>query len=158
MGLARRYPVRIYSAGAHAIGAQEQMARFAAILGTPFQACESLASLNLALNGEAWKGLTLIDTPGISPADRHELNELKDFFAARPEIEKHLVLRADASSADMLHMVSRFLRTCAVAAPLYRVGRGCSASCPMIETLIRSGYPGNVRRHGAANTRGSGRT
>src|SRR6202034_3270781 len=103
LGLARRVPVRIYCAGAHAIGAQEQAARFAAILGVPFQACESLASLNLALSlaqsGEDWKGLVLIDTPGISPADRSELSELKDFFAARPEIEKHLVLRADASSA-----------------------------------------------------------
>src|SRR5579863_5912561 len=56
MGLARSVPVRIYCAGAHSIGAQEQLARFAAILGTPYQACESLTSLSLALKGEAWKG------------------------------------------------------------------------------------------------------
>ena len=46
MGLARRVPVRIYCVGAHPIGAQEQLARLAAILGTPFQAFESLAGLN----------------------------------------------------------------------------------------------------------------
>jgi flagellar biosynthesis protein FlhF len=108
LGLARRIPVRIFSAGAHAVGAQGQMARFAEILGTPYQAYESLASLNLALNGDSWKGLALIDTPGISPADRTEPAEWSSFFAARPEIEKHLVLRADAGSADMLHMLSRF--------------------------------------------------
>jgi len=140
MGLARRVPVRIYCAGAHMIGAREQAARLAAILGTPFQACESLAELNLAWNGEAWNGLTLIDTPGISPADRDELSELTDFFAARPEIEKHLVLRADASSADMLHMVSRFSGL----APSRLLFTGideaiCAVS--MIETLIRAEIP-----------------
>ena len=102
-------PVRIYSAGAHAIGAARNKWRVTRrFWARHFNACESLASLNLALKGEAWKGLALIDTPGISPADRDELDELKDFFEASPEIEKHLVLRAEASSADMLHMISRF--------------------------------------------------
>lgn len=144
LGLARRVPVRIYCAGAHAIGAQEQAARFAAILGAPFQACESLASLNLALSlaqgAEGRKGLVLIDTPGISPADRSEFSELKDFFAARPEIEKHLVLRADASSADMLHMMSRF----AGLAPSRMLFTGMDEAIrlgPAIEALIRGGIP-----------------
>lgn len=139
-GLARRVPVRIYCAGAHAVGAQEQGARFAAILGTPFQVFECLASLNLALKGEGWKGLTLIDTPGISPADRNELRELKDFFAARPELEKHLVLRADASSANMLHMLSHFSDL----APSRLLFTGMDEAVRVvsaIETLIRGGVP-----------------
>jgi flagellar biosynthesis GTPase FlhF len=107
-GLARRVPVRIYSAGAHAIGGQEQMARYAAILGTPLQTCESLASLHLALNGDGWKGLLLIDTPGVSPADGIEMDELARLFATHPEIEKHLVLRADAGAAGMSRTISRF--------------------------------------------------
>jgi flagellar biosynthesis protein FlhF len=147
MGLARRVPVRIYCAGAHAIGAQEQAARLAAILGAPFQACESLTDLSLVWNGKAWngltedwKGLTLIDTPGISPADRDELGELKDFFAARPEIEKHLVLRADASSADMLHMVSRFSGL-APSRLLFTGMDEAIGTVSMIETLIRAEIP-----------------
>jgi flagellar biosynthesis protein FlhF len=140
MGLARRIPVRIYCAGAHVIGAEEQAARLAAILGTPFQACESLTDLNLAWNGEEWKGLTLIDTPGISPADRDELSELKDFFAARPEIEKHLVLRADASSADMLHMVSRFSGL-APSRLLFTGTDEAIGAASSIETLIRAEIP-----------------
>jgi flagellar biosynthesis GTPase FlhF len=87
LGLAHRVPVRIYTAGAHPVGAQEQMARYATILGTPWQAYESVAGLNLALNGEEWKGLSLIDTPGMAPADRNELDELTGFFANRGEIE-----------------------------------------------------------------------
>ena len=140
LGLARRVPVRIYCAGAHAIGAQEQAARFAAILGAPFQACESLANLNLALTGDNWKGLVLIDTPGISPADRSEFSELKDFFTARPEIEKHLVLRADASSADMVHMMSRF----SVLTPSRILVTGMDEAirvAPVIEGLILGGIP-----------------
>ncbi len=140
LGLDRRIPVRIYCAGAHPPGAQEQVARFAAILGTPFQACESLASLNLALNGNRWNGLALIDTPGISPADRNELRELHDFFASRPEIEKHLVLRADANSADMLQMMSRFSGL----TPSRLLFTGMDEAMrvtPMIEALIRGGIP-----------------
>lgn len=139
-GLARHTPVRIYSAGAHAMGAAEQTARFATILGTPFQSCESLSSLNIALSGESWKGLTLIDTPGISPADRHELNELKEFFEVHPEIEKHLALRAEASSADMLHMISRFSGL----APSRLLFTGLDEAVrlvSMIETLIRADTP-----------------
>ena len=48
------------------VGAAEQMARYASILGVPFQAFESFDRLNLALQGDRWKGLVLIDTPGAS--------------------------------------------------------------------------------------------
>lgn len=139
-GLSRRIPVRIYTAGAHGIGANEQMARFAAILGTPWQACESLASLDLALNGDQWKGLVLIDTPGISPADTNELSELARFFTARPEIERHLVLRAEATSADMQDVISRFSGM----KPTRLLFTGldeASSAASMVETLIRSGIP-----------------
>jgi flagellar biosynthesis protein FlhF len=140
LGLSRNIPVRIYCAGAHGVGAQEQLARFATILDAEFMACESLASLNLALNEHEREGLTLIDTPGISPADRIELAELKSFFDARAEIEKHLVLRADASSADMLHMISRF----SVLTPSRILVTGMDEAisvAPMIEGLIRGGIP-----------------
>ncbi len=107
-GLAKQVPVRIYTAGAHGVGQQEQMARYAAILGVPWQAYESLENLHLALTGETWRGLCLIDTPGLSPTDRMEYNDLARFFSRRPEIEKHLVLRSDATPADIHHVISRF--------------------------------------------------
>jgi flagellar biosynthesis protein FlhF len=108
-GLAKRIPVRIYSAGAQGVGQQEQMARYAAILGVPWHAYESTGALNLALNGDAWRGLALIDTPGLAPADRREMQEFEEFFSGRPEIETHLVLRADARSADNLQVLKRFM-------------------------------------------------
>jgi flagellar biosynthesis GTPase FlhF len=139
-GLAKRVPVRIYSAGAHSVGGQEQMARYAAILGVPFHAFESLESLHLALNGDAWKGLILIDTPGLSRADTSEVSALAGFFSRRPEIEKHLVLRADARTAEVLHVVSSF----ASLAPSRLLFTGLDEALTlgaMVEVLVRTGIP-----------------
>jgi flagellar biosynthesis GTPase FlhF len=137
-GLANRIPTRIYTAGAQAVGATEQMARYAAILGVPFQAFETFESLNLALHGDRWKGLVLIDTPGGAVGERQEMDGMAKFFARRPEIEKHLVIRAEARSADMIFMVTKF----AAIQPsrLLFTGldevRGLGAAA---ETMIRSG-------------------
>jgi len=137
-GLANRIPTRIYTAGAHGVGAAEQMARYASILGVPFQAFETFESLNLALQGERWKGLVLIDTPGGAVSDRQEMEDMAKFFERRPEIEKHLVIRAEARSADMGFMVAKF----AAIQPsrLLFTGldevRGLGAAA---ETMIRSG-------------------
>jgi flagellar biosynthesis GTPase FlhF len=137
-GLANRIPTRVYTAGAHGVGETEQMARYAAILGVPFQAFETFESLNLALHGERWKGLVLIDTPGGATSDRQEMDGMAKFFARRPEIEKHLVLRAEARSADMGFMVTKY----AAIQPsrLLFTGldevRGLGAAA---ETMIRSG-------------------
>ena len=107
-GVAAKIPVRIYSAGVHGVGGQQQMARYASILGVPFQTFEALESLHLALDGDGWKGLTLIDTPGLSPSEVLEMGALARFLGRRKEIETHLVLRADCRSADSLHMIGRF--------------------------------------------------
>ena len=139
-GLGKRVPVRIYSAGAHSVGYQEQMARYAVILGVPFQPCESLESLHLALSGESWKGLVLIDTPGISPENRMGISEIAGFFSRRPEIERHLVLRADARSADMSHMIARFSGM--EPARLLFTGLDDALSPgALVNTAIRSGIP-----------------
>jgi flagellar biosynthesis GTPase FlhF len=137
-GLADRIPTRIYTAGAHGVGATEQMARYASILGVPFQAFETFESLNLALHGDRWKGLVLIDTPGGAVGDRQEMDGMAKFFARHPEIEKHLVIRAEARSADMRFMVTKY----AAIQPsrLLFTGldevRGLGAAA---ETMIRSG-------------------
>ncbi len=107
-GLAAGVPTRIYLAGAHGVGSAEQMARYAAILGVPFQALESFDAVNLALQGDRWRGLVLIDTPGMGSGNRQEMEAMGKFFARRNDIERHLVLRADARSADMQYMVSQF--------------------------------------------------
>ena len=132
-GLAKQMPVRIYLAGSQAVGAAEQMAKYARILGAPFQAVESFESLHLALEGDRWRGLVLIEAAGEIPA-------MEKFFARRGEIERHLVLRADARSADIQYMVTRF-------APV-RPGRllftGVDEATDLravVESLVHSGIP-----------------
>jgi flagellar biosynthesis GTPase FlhF len=139
-GISRRLPVRICSAGPQTTAARDRLARFASILGTPFQACDSIAELHDALADTGWNGLTLIDTPGIAPADRAELLQLQNIFSTHPAIEKHLVLRADASAADMLHTITRF-STLAPSRLLFTGMDEAVRIAPVIETLIRSGIP-----------------
>jgi len=139
-GISRRLPVRICSAGPQAAGARDRLARFASILGTPFQAYDSIAMLDEALGDTGWKGLTLIDTPGISPADRNEFMGLKSVFSSHREIETHLVLHATSSASDMLHTVTRF----APLSPARLLFTGMDEAvriASVIETLIRSGIP-----------------
>lgn len=107
-GLEPRTPVRIYSAGVHPVGAAEQMARYAALLGVPFNWYETVESLHLALAGDRWRGLALIDTPGLSPNDSEELSTWERFFRLYPDMERHFVLRADARSADLCRVIARF--------------------------------------------------
>lgn len=148
-GIANGIPVRIYQAGSHGVGCQEQMARYAAILGVPFLACESLGSLNLSLGGDGWRGLVLIDTPGISPSSTHELQELGRLFLRRPEIEVHLVLRADTRSADMVYMVSKYAALGSPRLLFTGVEETLSAGA-MVETLIATGLGATFSGRGQA--------
>jgi len=133
LGASRRTSVRICCVGKHSVGA--------GIPGARWQVYGSFADLRLALqHSDAGSQFTLIDTPGISPADRAKYLELVEFFAARPEIEKHLVLRAEATSADMLGMIARFsgLNPSRL---LFTGLDEASSIAPMLETLIRSRIP-----------------
>jgi flagellar biosynthesis protein FlhF len=112
-GLARRCAVRILSMDNYRVGASEQMRCYAAILGVSFHACQTIGELDLQL-ANTWgldghkPSLTLIDTSGYAPADLEEAAELAAYFSARPEINVHLVLRADAKSADSISAVQRY--------------------------------------------------
>jgi flagellar biosynthesis protein FlhF len=112
-GLARRSAVRILSMDNYRVGAGEQMRSYAAALGVSFHACDSIAELDHQL-GSTWgsetrkPSLTLIDTSGYSPRDMEEAAELAAYFSTRPEINVHLVLRADGKSADGIRAVQRY--------------------------------------------------
>jgi len=142
-GLANRIPVKIYMAGSHGVGCEEQLARYASVLGVPFQACEQLESLALALSGDMWKGLALIDTPGLSPSDSAEIGEFARFFKRRPEIEKHLVLRADARPADISHVIARF-SAMEISRLLFTGLDEVVSLGSMADAIMRSGIPAGL--------------
>ena len=112
-GLARRALVRILSIDNFRIGANEQMRSFGAVLGVTFHTCENIAELDHYLTN-SWgadlqrPSLTLIDTSGYGPADLDDAADLAAYFSLHPEINVHLVLRADGKSADSISAVNRY--------------------------------------------------
>jgi len=139
-GVSRRLAVRICSSGAQTGGANQRIARFAAILGTPFESHDSLPGLIETLERDDWHGLTLIDTPGISPSDQTELMQIRTLLSVCPRAETHLVLRSDMNAADMLYTIDRF----SALAPSRLLFTGLDEAVrvtPVIETLIRSQIP-----------------
>ncbi|HZY73127.1 MAG TPA: hypothetical protein VFE22_08485, partial [Edaphobacter sp.] len=108
-GLALGKPVRLISADTERIGAREQLRNFAAILGAPFQAVESVAALARAIDNCPSNSLILIDTPGYSRASLQESGqELSAFFSHRQEIDVHLALTASMRSSDLANAADRF--------------------------------------------------
>jgi flagellar biosynthesis protein FlhF len=55
------------------------------------------------------EGLTLIDTPGFSQSESAELQALAAGLRAHPDIEIHLVLRADRKTASNMAAIERFV-------------------------------------------------
>ncbi len=108
-GVALGRPVRIISADTQRIGAAGQLRTYADILGTPFQAVGNPAELAHALESIPEQTLTLIDTPGLSPALMNEMGgELADFLSERQDIDTQLVLTATAHRTDLLRTAERF--------------------------------------------------
>ena len=90
-----------------------------------------------------------------APTGTANCDELSGFFANHAEIEKHLVLRADAGSADMLQMISRFSALKPTHLFFTSLDEAVSPA-PMIETLIRSGIPAQFAGTGQSVSRRSG--
>ncbi len=98
-GLAQGKPVRLISVDAYRVGGSAQLETYAGILGVPFQAVESPAALEQAIDAAPANTLLFIDTPGYSAAMFHELgtdlsNDLAGLLARRQDIDTHLVLTA----------------------------------------------------------------
>ena len=106
-GLAKRKPVRLFSADYLRAGAPLQLRTLAAILGVTFESFPSPAALDHALR-QPLPGLTLIDTPGFGPRDFDACAVLARCLASHPAIDSHLVLRADAAPSALATMIDRY--------------------------------------------------
>ena len=101
-GLALGRPVRLISTDTQRVGGAEQLRTYAAILGTPFQAVESIAALAHAIEAAPPATLVLIDTPGYSAAMLPDLSgDLAAFLGRRQDIDTHLVLTASMRLEDL---------------------------------------------------------
>ena len=108
-GLAAGRPVHLLSTDHYRIAAVEQMRTYAAILGVPFQACETTVALAYAINAAPDDALILIDTPGYSRAALEEsAGDLAGFLSGRQDIDTHLVLTASMRARDQRRVADSF--------------------------------------------------
>jgi flagellar biosynthesis protein FlhF len=108
-GLAVGRPVHLLSIDTYRIAAVEQMRTYAAILGVPFQACETTVALSHAINAAPDNALVLVDTPGYSRAAIEEsAGDLAAYLSGRHDIDTHLVLTASMRPRDQRRVADAF--------------------------------------------------
>ena len=107
-GLGQRRPALLISADNQRIAAPEQLKRTAAVVGVRFEHAPSLRALGQLLEDNPNHGLILIDTPGYSARELGEAGPLAQFLASRGEIQRHLVLPANARGTDIARVCSAY--------------------------------------------------
>ena len=90
------------------IGAVEQLATYARILGLPLKVAASPKELKSCLEERGEQDLVLIDTAGRSPYNTGMLAELGDFLTVSPVIGSHLVVSATTKEGDLKKIISGF--------------------------------------------------
>lgn len=107
-GIVRRRATQILTTDVERIAAAEQLRTYATILGAGFHIAETPTILESALADSRRASLVLIDTPGFGPSEQQAASEWAQFFAARPEIQTHLVLPATMRAKDLTATIERF--------------------------------------------------
>ena len=106
--LAGRRPILV-NTDTYRIGAADQLARYAAILGVPLETADTPRAWRQLLAGGNDGSLLLIDTPGLSGGDLKLLEPLRAFLAESTGVETHLVLPATMRTRD-LERAAQFYR------------------------------------------------
>jgi len=122
------------------IAAGEALRAYAAILGVPVAFAETLWGLEKAFREFGKKDLILVDTPGCGPKDLESFELWARCFAGFENLEIHLVLNAQARSADQLSAVDRWAAFRPARLAFAHVDEaGCTAG--MVAAAARSGLP-----------------
>ncbi len=106
--LERGVNVALITADTYRISAVDQLKTYSDIIGLPLEIVYSAAELKPALRKHKGKQLILIDTAGRSQNNDYQMQELKEFLAVDPSIEKHLVMSATTKERDAEAIMDRF--------------------------------------------------
>lgn len=106
--LERGVSVALITADTYRISAVDQLRTYSDIIGLPLEIVYSPSELKPALRKHRDKKLILIDTAGRSQNNEYQMDELKEFLAVEPSIEKHLVLSATTKERDAEMILERF--------------------------------------------------
>ncbi len=92
----------------YGIAANEQLKKYARIIGIPLETALNATELNRAIEKNSPADLILIDTPGINPSDQNQILELKSLLAEMPNLQTHLVMSAVTKENDLMATAENF--------------------------------------------------
>ena len=132
--------VGIIAADSYRVGAVEQLAAYAQILGAPMRAVESAGALRGAMLDLGWCDVVLMDTAGRSHRDRSRIGDIASLLAAATPDETHLVLSGASSAASQAEAASAFQRTRPTRVVLSKLDE-CESVAALVGTLRAAGCP-----------------
>jgi len=136
----QRARVALITADTYRVAAPEQLRTYANIIGLPLQVVNSPKEIAGALRTFRDQDLVLIDTPGGSPYNLKQMQELKDILdAARPD-DILLVLAATTPLEDMRGVVEKF-RAVSPTAVLFSKLDETQRYGAVLSALVESGLP-----------------
>lgn len=90
------------------VGAVEQLKYYARAIGVPVGAAASVGQLREALARRKEGDLILVDTPGRSPFNTGQMEELRELGESGIPMETHLVLSSNTKHSDLCEILDRF--------------------------------------------------
>ena len=99
--------VAFISLDSYRIGAAEELKVYAKAIGIPVKTAASPSAFKAAVNEYRQYDLILEDTPGFSPENQNEIDDLKAYLEGIDSIEIHLLLSAGAKESDQFNTLKR---------------------------------------------------
>lgn len=162
-----RENVEILTTDTFKIGAQDQLRRFAKIMGVQVTAISSPDELSIKLNSPTKKVLTLIDTAGASARDAHMLEQSSVLHEAGAQIKRILVLSSSTELRTQEDIITQHEnlsikdQSAGILGAIITKTDESAYIAPIVDCLIRHGLPtiyiSNGQRvpedlHGGLNT------
>jgi flagellar biosynthesis protein FlhF len=92
----------------YSIAAVHQLETYAKIIGIPLKKATGAGELKQAVNQFRNRDIIFIDTPGVNPRDRDQINELNACLAGLDNLNTHLIMSATTKEKDCISMVEAF--------------------------------------------------
>lgn len=132
--------VAVISIDNYGIAANEQLKRYARIIGIPFTTAVNSVELKLEIKKHKQQDLIFIDTPGLNPNNQSQIQELKAYFTKLPDLQIHLVVSVATKEND-LQEISQTFQEVGVQRLLFTKIDESKTYGNMLNALIRTHIP-----------------
>jgi flagellar biosynthesis protein FlhF len=132
--------VAVISIDNYGIAANEQLKRYARIIGIPLATAVNRVELKLAIKKHEQQDLIFIDTPGLNPNSQSQIQELKAYFNQMPNLQIHFVVSAATKEKD-LREISQIFHKVGVQRLLFTKIDETKTYGNMLNALIRTHIP-----------------